>query len=217
MPTTQHIIELPAGRDMLRLGSRQLIENVLAPLAVFYAVLAVVGMRGAIIGALTWCYLAVVARLALRRPVPAVLVVTALLLTMRTVVGLATGSVFLYFLQPSLENFVLGGLFLASVPLGRPLVARLAGDFCALPPDLLGHIRLRRFFSRVSMLWAAVFAVNGVSTLVLLLRLPAVDFPVVSALASMLAVLLAAGGSLLWFRRSLGGAGVRLRMGAAAA
>lgn len=216
MNTPSHIIELPALRDMLRIGARQLAENVLAPLAVFYAVLATVGMRGAIIGALSWCYLAILARLVLRRPVPAVLVVTALLLSLRTVVGLATGSVFLYFLQPSLENFVLGALFLASVPLGRPLVARLAGDFCALPADLLGHIRLRQFFSRVSMLWAAVFAVNGLSTLWVLLRLPAVDFPLVSTALSFTAVLVAAGSSLVWFRRSLGTAGVRLRLGPSA-
>jgi hypothetical protein len=190
-------------------------ENVVAPLVVFYAVLALFGMRGAIIAALVWCYVAVGARLVLRRPVPGILVLGALTLTARTAVGLGSGSVFLYFLQPSLGNFAVGALFLASVPAGRPLAARLAGDFCALPPDLLTHSRVRSFFSRVTLLWALVFAVNGATTLWALLTVPAAQFPIISTAASSVATVLAIGGSLLWFRSSLREAGVRLRLGPA--
>lgn len=208
-----HTVDLPALRVIARQAARQLAENVLAPLVVFYAVLAVVGVDGAIIGALAWCYVAVAVRLVLRKPVPAMLIVGALLLTVRTAVGLATGSVFLYFLQPSLGNFALGALFLASVPAGRPLAARLAGDFCALPPGLLRHERLRHFFRRVSLLWALVFCVNGATTIWALLSVPVTAFPLVSTGVSTVAIVLAIAGSLWWFRRTLRRVGVRLRIG----
>ena len=47
------------------------------------------------------------------------LLIGALLMTARTVIALMTGSVFLYFLQPTLGTFMVAGLFLVSAPLGR--------------------------------------------------------------------------------------------------
>ena len=210
-------VDLPHWRVVARQGGRHLLENVLAPVAVFYAVLSTVSLRGAFIGALCWCYAAIALRLLRRRPVPVLLVLSALLLTVRSAIGLATGSAFLYFLQPSLGNFVIGGLFLASVPFGRPLAARLAGDFCTFPPGLVGHDGLRRFFRGVSLLWAMVFCVNGAVTLWMLVTIPITQFLLVTTSSSTFTILLAIGLSLLWFRRSLRGAGLRLRLGAVAA
>lgn len=206
-------IDLPSWRIVARQAGRHLLENILAPLGVFYAVLAIVDLRGAFIGALCWCYAAILLRLVRRQPVPALLLVSAVLLTARSAVGLATGSAFLYFLQPSLGNFVIGALFLLSVPVGHPLAARLAGDFCTFPPGLVGHHGLRRFFRRVSLLWAFVFCVNGAVTVWMLVSIPIAQFLAVTTGTSTGMIVLAAGLSFLWFRRSLRGAGVRLRLG----
>ena len=67
---------------------------------------------------------------------PGVLVIAALGLTARSVVALASGSsgLFVYFLQPSLATALVGGAFLFSVPLGRPLAEKLAHDFVPMPP-----------------------------------------------------------------------------------
>lgn len=50
---------------------------------------------------------------------------------------------------------------LATVGLRRPLIARLADDFCAFPVALTSNLRVQRFFRRVSLLWALVFLTNG--------------------------------------------------------
>lgn len=212
-----HTIDLPSLRVLSRQAARHLLENVLAPLGVFYAVLATAGLQGAFIGALCWCYAAIGLRLACRRPVPVLLWLSAALLTARSAVEFATGSAFLYFLQPSLANFVVAGLFLLSVPAGHPLAARLAGELCMFPPLLMSHDGLRRFFSRVSLLWALVFCVNGAVTLWMLVTLPVAQFLIVTTGSSTMVIVVSAGLSLWWFRRSLRAAGVRLRLGFAPA
>lgn len=208
-----HTVDLPSWRIVIRQAARHFLENILAPLAVFYAVLALVDLRGAFIGALSWCYAAIAVRVVRRQPVPALLLLSAVLLTARSAVGLATGSAFLYFLQPSLSNFVIGALFLLSVPVGHPLAAKLARDFCTFPPGLVGHDGLRRFFRQVSLLWALVFCVNGAVTVWMLVTIPIAQFLLVTTGSSTATIVLAAGLSLWWFRRSLRGAGVRLRLG----
>jgi intracellular septation protein A len=193
------------------------VENTLAPLAVFSIVLRTAGLFWAVVGALALCYGTILVRLVRRAPVPALLLVGAVLLTARSAVGALTGSAFLYFLQPSLGNFVMGAVFLLSVLLGRPLAARLAGEFCALPADLVGHHRLRAFFRQVSLLWAVVFCAIGAVTVVMLLTVPVSAFVLLSSGSSTFLIVVAIGLSLWWFRRSLRQAGVRLRLGPAVA
>ena len=208
---------LPPWRALLRQAGRHLVENTLAPLLVFYAVLATMGLFWAFVGALALCYLTILVRLVRRAPIPALLLLCAALLTARSVIGMLTGSAFLYFLQPSLGNFLIGGLFLLSVPFGRPLAARLAGEFCAFPSGLVGHHRLRGFFRRVSLLWAFVFCANGAVTIWMLIRVPLTEFLFLSFSSSTGLVIAGVALSLWWFRRSLRRAGVRLHLGVPAA
>jgi Protein of unknown function (DUF3159) len=209
-------VHLPPWRTVLGQAGRHLVENTLAPLLVFYAILVTMGLFWAFLGALALCYLTILVRLLRRSPVPALLLLCAALLTARSIIGVVTGSAFLYFLQPSLSNFIIGGLFLLSVPLGRPLAARLAGEFCAFPSGLVGHHRLRDFFRRVSLLWAFVFCANGVVTIWMLVRVPVTEFLFLSFSSSTGLIIVAAALSLWWFRRSLQRAGMRLRLGAPA-
>jgi hypothetical protein len=211
-----HTVELPPWRTVLRQAGRHLVENSLAPLLVFYAILVTVGQFWAFVGVLALCYLTIFVRLVRRGPVPALLLICAALLTARSVVGMLTDSAFLYFLQPSLGNFLVGGLLLLSVPLDRPLVGRLAGEFCSFPSGLVRHHRLRSFFRRVTLLWAFVFCVNGAVTIWMLIRVPLTEFLFLSFSYSTGVVIVAAALSLWWFRRSLQKAGMRLRIGAAA-
>jgi hypothetical protein len=209
-------VHLPPWRTLLGQAGRHLVENTLAPMLVFYAILVTVGLFWAFVGTLTLCYLTIIVRLVRGKPVPALLLLCAALLTARSIIGIATGSAFLYFLQPSLGNFVIGALFLLSVPLGRPLAARLAGEFCSFPSGLVGHDRLRDFFRRVSLLWAFVFCANGAMTIWMLIKVPVTEFLFLSFSSSTGLTIAGVALSLWWFRRSLRRAGVRLHLGAPA-
>ncbi|HEY0574135.1 MAG TPA: VC0807 family protein [Pseudonocardia sp.] len=197
-------------------AARNLFETVLAPLGLFYLLLTLTNLTGALIAALAWAFCAVGWRLIKRTPIPSVLLLTTALLVARTAVGFATGSVFLYFLQPTLQNFLYAFVLVATVPLRRPLIARLADDFCAFPTALTERPRVQRFFRRVSLLWAVVFLTNGATTLWALARASLGDFLVVTTAGSYTLVTVAAVGSLMWFRRELRGEGIRLRFGPAA-
>lgn len=211
-----HTVDLPPWRTVLVKAGRHLVENSLAPLLVFYAILTTIGLFWAFAAALALCYVTILVRVVRRGPVPALLLLCAALLTARTVIGMVTDSAFLYFLQPSLGNFLIGGLFLLSVPLGRPLAGRLAGEFCSFPPFLVGHHRLRSFFQRVSLLWAFVFCANGAVTIWMLVEVPLTEFLFLSFSSSTGLIVVAAALSLWWFRHSLQQAGMRLRLGAPA-
>lgn len=208
-------VHMPALGDLVRHGGKHLLESTLVPLCLFYLLLTLVGLDGGLIAALSWSVLALGRRVVLRKKIPAVLILTTALLVARTVLGLVTGSVFLYFLQPTLQNFLIAFVLLASLPFGRPFLAKLADDFCAFPTSVTEHPRVVRFFRRVSLLWALVFVTNGVTTLYILARATVGDFLMVSTAGSYSVVGIAIVISLVWFRRSLRGEGIVLRLGPA--
>ena len=205
-------IQLPPIGSVVWRALRALLESALIPLGLFWLLFTYGGFDAGLWAALGWSAFAIGVRLAGRRPVPAVLLLTTGLLVVRTAVGLATGSAFLYFLQPTVQNFVFALALLLTVGLDRPLVAKLADDFCAFPDALTGHPQVRRFFRRVSLLWAVVFLVNGGVTLAVLATRTVGDFLLVSTAGSYSLVAAGIVLSLWWFRRSLTRHGIRLRI-----
>ncbi|MFR9801396.1 VC0807 family protein [Pseudonocardia sp. RS010] len=207
------LIHLPPIGALLRHAGRPLLESTLVPLALFWILFTHAGFDAGIIGALSWSALAIGRRVVTRRKVPAILWLTTVLLVARTAVGLWSGSAFLYFLQPTVQNFVFAGLLLVTIGLDRPLLAKLADDFCAFPDALTQHPEMKSFFKKVSLLWAAVFLVNGVTTLAVLATQTVGNFLMVSTAGSYSLVAVGIALSLWWFHRSLAGEGIGLRIG----
>jgi intracellular septation protein A len=207
------IIHLPRLRIVFGQAARHLLESTLVPLALFYLLFLAVGLDGGLFAALGWSVAALVVRLVLRRKIPAVLLLTTGLLAARTAIGFLTGNLVLYFLQPTLQNFLVAIVLMASATMGRPFIGKLAGDFCAFPTEFVSNVHVQRFFTRVSVLWAAVFLTNGITTLYLLTSATLGQFLAASTAGSYGLVILAAAASLLWFRRSLRGNGIHLRLG----
>jgi intracellular septation protein A len=210
-------VHLPTPRSLLRSGVPQLLEATLVPAALFYLLLRLVGFKGALLAAFAWQLAAIVRHLVMHRRVPSVLLLTTGLVGARTLLGWFTGSAFLYFLQPTLGNFLIAFAFLATLPLSRPFIAKLADDFCAFPANFTGHPHVQRFFKRVSLLWALVFITNGVVTLFILATRAVGQFLLVSTAGTYSIVGVAILGSLFWFRRCLRGQGIVLRLGGAQA
>ena len=169
-----HHFELPRLRELAKRAAPQVVEATLVPLGLFYAALSFLGPKGAILTALGWNYLALARRLVRKEGFPGLLVIASLGLTARTALALASGSssLFVYFLQPSLATALVGGAFLLSVPLGRPLAERLAHDFVPMPTSFLKRPKVRQLFVRISLLWALVSLANAGGTLALLLNVP---------------------------------------------
>ncbi len=199
----QPVITIPRLAALARHALPHVVEGTLVPVALFYGGLRLVGPVGAVLAALAWTYAALLRRAILGRRIPGLLALGALGLTVRTGVSLATGSLFVYFLQPTIGTVATAIAFLLSIPTGRPLAERLARDFVPLPPSAIAHPVVRRLFVRISLLWALVLLANAAITIALLLTEGIATFLLTRTLATLVLMGGAVALSTLWFRRGL--------------
>ena len=206
-----HTLRLPSLGAFARHALPPLVESTIGPAVLFYLVLVTDGFKGALIAALAWSYLAIIRRLVRRERISGMLALGVVLVTMRTAVAFATGSAVAYFIQPTAGTFLVAVIFLITAVAGRPLVERMAHDFCPIDPEFFARPFLRRFFLRVSWLWAVVLTVNAGSVLWLLFTSPLKDFVVERTLVS---TGLTVGGvtlSVVWFVRVMREHGISVR------
>jgi hypothetical protein len=160
------------------------VEATLVPTALFLAFGALWGPGAAMVAVLVWSFGAVARRLAYRQRVPALLGLATVGLLVRTVVGLASGSTFAYFVQPVATTVALAAVFAGSVVFGRPVIARLAHDFVPLGPDIVDRPAVAQLFAGLTLLWAGVHVLNAATTFGLLVSLPVPMFVALKSVAS---------------------------------
>jgi hypothetical protein len=159
-----HVFELPRMTAMLVHALPRFVEGVIAPVAVFYAALMLLGLNGALVAAVAWVYGGIIYRYVRGHPVSGMLMLAAVGVTVRAALAAATQSAVIYFLQPTLGTLCVSLAFLASVPLGKPLAMKLAKDMAPIPDAFYKHDRVHRFFLKISLLWSGVLLANvGVS------------------------------------------------------
>jgi intracellular septation protein A len=212
----RHAVHLPPLWSLLRHGGLRIAEATVVPLGLFYLLFQLQGLRWALVAALAWSYLVIVVRLLRGRRLPGLLLIATAMLTLRSGISFATDNAFVYFLQPTLGNFAVAALFLASVRLGRPLARRLADDVCPLPAHVLDRGPIIKIFSRITVLWALVNIANGSTALCALLSSSLGGVLLARTVGSFTLVVGAVYLSYRWFRRSLHGEGYTLRWGPAA-
>jgi uncharacterized membrane protein len=200
-------------RVIVRLAAKHLLEAVAIPMVLFYELMTHTGLTWAIVAALLWSFTAIGRRIVTHQRVPAILVLGTILFIVRSAIAMAAHSAFIYFLQPTLATYATAAVFLVSVPLGKPLTERLAHDFCPLPDNFSGHAFVRRFFERLSLMWALVYITNATATLVLLLTQSVGSFMLIKSVASPILTGTAIVTSYLWFRRTMRDEKVVLRWG----
>jgi hypothetical protein len=193
--------EIPRLRDLARHALPHVFEATLAPLALFYAALWLVGVWAALVTGLVWSYACIVRRVIRRDRIPGILVLGCVGLTARFLVAAATGSIFVFYLQPTLATLLVAGAFLVSLPAGRPLAQKLAADFCPLPEAFLERAPVQRFFQRITLLWALVHVVNAGVTIYLLMTQPVGVYVVAKTATGWTITGTGIAVSTWWFRR----------------
>lgn len=157
----ENTVHLPRPRAAVRHAVPIVFEGVIAPMGLFYLTLIVAGFRGALLAALAWSYAATGRRIVRGERVSTLLILGAVLITLRTAVAFVTGSAFIYFVQPLAGSTVIALVLFASAVARRPFTQRFAHDFCPLDPDLLAEPRVQQFFVRISLVWGTVLLVNS--------------------------------------------------------
>ena len=161
-----------------------LIEATIIPTALFYVCLLTFELKWAIVAALVWTYAAIGRRLVTRSPISGLLLLATLGISVRTLLFLLSGNDFIYFLQPIMRTLATAAVFAASVCIGRPLIARFAGDFCPLTPELQCRTAIVQLFRRLTFLWAGVNALAAATTLTLLLTVPVAVFVITATVSA---------------------------------
>jgi len=162
-----------------------IIEATLIPTVLFYVAFVMRGAVTAFVVALLWSYVAIVRRMLVRSPIPAIVLLASIGITARTFSALASGSTFVYFFQPVLGKVVLSLVFWASIATGTPLIARFAHDFCSIEPGIEARPAIVQLYRRLTHLWAGVNLVIGAVALVLLLTMPFSTFIAVKTFMAM--------------------------------
>jgi hypothetical protein len=198
---------LPDFRATLKHAFPNVLEGKVIPVLLFIGLLELAGTVPALLGALGFSLAALLRRMLRRQPGSGLLVLTTVGLLARTVAALATGSLVIYFLQPTVSTALVGLAFLGSVLLGRPLAERLMVDVCPMADETRAHPHLRRFLSHLSLWWAFTSAVNFGVTLWVLLNESATTFVLVKSVLGPVTTAITLGVGFLWFRMSMARAG----------
>jgi hypothetical protein len=152
-----------------------LMANVV-PSALFFFCLRAGNVWTALVAALVWCYGAMAWRIGTKRPVSGLLLISMIGLTAKTVLAVASGSTFIYFLQPAVTDGIVALLFLVSLATARPVVARLAADFYPINADVAGRPAIQKLFWRLTLFWATLCLAKSIVTVFLLESVSTVTF-----------------------------------------
>lgn len=175
-----------------------LLTAVIAPAALFAATVVVFNVTTAMIVALAWMAAAIVWRSVTGRCVSGLLVLTGAIMAVKTAVTFATGNTFIYFAQPVLVDATVAAAFLGSLLTARPLVARLAPDFCPLDTELAARPAIRRLLRSLTVMWGLVILLKGSVTLWLLISLSTVNFVLIKSGSILTLTAAAVAATVVW-------------------
>ena len=209
-PHLDSTLVFPSLRKTIRHAVPNVLEGKIIPVVLFLGLLELDGTNVAVIGTLIFSLAALARRLFLGQQVTGLLVLTTVGLIARTIAAVATGSLIIYFLQPTVATALVALTFLGSVMIGRPLAERLMADVCPIDDGMRDHPHLRRFLSHVSLWWAFTSAVNFCVTLWVLLSFSPTTFVLVKSVLGPLTTTFTLSVAFIWFRTSMNRTGVKV-------
>lgn len=204
-------LELPRPWRLMLTVGWNLAESLGFPFAGYIAGLKLGGQDAGMVVAAAVVWLTVATRKVATRSIPGLLMISALVLTLQTVLVVATGSVLIFLLQFPLANLALCILFARTAPTRKPLVAQLAAEVVALRQPSSQHPGVDRFFQGATWLWAGIFAASTVGLAVLLAVVPTSVFLLLTTVVTVGGVVAGTILSALWFIRMLRRSGLRVR------
>ncbi|TAM92162.1 MAG: hypothetical protein EPN43_03040 [Jatrophihabitans sp.] len=183
----------------------------LLPMAVFYTTMSLFGLRTAALATVGLYCCGLLLKLMRHRPVLAAALLTAGLLSIRAAVMFLTDSAFLYFLQPVAGTIAVATAIAATALTDRPVLDRLAHEFCPFPTDLSVHLRAGRFFTRLSIIWSTCYFINAAGTIWLLSTASLGGFLVFKSVLGPALTITAVAASYLYFRITVRDQNVQIR------
>ena len=204
-------LELPRPLQLLRVMAWSLSESLAIPVAAFVLAAWLGGRNAGLLAGLGAIWITIVVRKLASGPVPSLLSISAIVLSIQTAVVLGTGNLWIFLMHFPLANLCLCILFARTARGPKPLCAQLAAEMIALRQPASHHPGLHRFFQAATWLWAGVFLLLAACLAALLATEPTATFLLLCTVATITLIAGGIGASLLWFRSVLRRHGLRLR------
>ena len=204
-------LELPRPTRLLRTAGVNLAESFGLPTGAYVLAATLAGRDAGLWAMLAVIWLTAVARKAVTRSVPGLVMISLIVLTIQTVAAIATGNLLIFLVHFPVANLGLCLLFAWTARGHDPIAARLAGEVIGLRCPAAHQPRLNRFFRHVTVLWAGVFLLLAVSLGVLLAAIPVITYVPVWAATTVALIGAGIAVSGLWLRSVLHRLGIGFR------
>jgi len=212
MPAATEHLDLPHPRRLIWTSMWSMAESVGLPFGTYVAVTDLVSPDAGLLAGTGVVWLLIVARKLLTGSVTSLLTISALVLTVQTVVAISTGYVWMFEFQFPLGNLAMCVMFARTAPTRKPLVAQLAAEVVALKAP---HPGLHRFFQGATWLWAGLFLLATLGLGVMMVTEPYQLFLLLSSVVTVGLTAVGAAICALWFFAVVRRQGLRLRFSAA--
>ena len=211
MPATSSHLELPNPRRLLWTATWNMAESVGLPFGAYIVVTDVVSPDAGLLAGTAVVWLLIAIRKLVSGSVSALLMISAIVLTIQTVVAISTGYMWMFQLQFPLANLAMSVVFARTAPTRKPLVAQLAEEVVALKQPEAHHPGLHRFFQGATWFWAGLFLVLTLGMAVMMETEPFKLFILLSSAVTIGLTLFGAAVCVIWFLAVLRRLGLRLR------
>jgi hypothetical protein len=212
MPAATEHLELPHPRRLLRSTAWTMAESVGLPFGTYVVVTDVVSPDAGLLAGTAVVWLLIALRKVVTKSVTALLMISALVLTVQTAVAISTGYMWMFQLQFPLGNLAMSVMFARTASTPKPLVAQLAAEVVALKQP---HPGLHRFFQGATWLWAGLFLLLTLGMAVMMETEPFKLFMLLSSVVTIALTVVGAAICVLWFLAVIRRQGLRLHFTAA--
>jgi hypothetical protein len=212
MPAAPEHLELPHPRRLIWMSAWSMAESVGLPFGTYVAVTDIISPDAGLLAGTAVVWLLIALRKIVTKSVTALLMISALVLTVQTAVAISTGFLWMFELQFPLGNLAMCVMFARTAPTRKPLVAQLAAEVVSLKQP---HPGLHRFFQGATWLWAGLFVVLTLGLAVMMVTEPFKLFMLLSSVVTIGLTVVGAGICVLWFLAVIRRQGLRLHFTAA--
>ena len=146
--------------------------------------------------------------------VSALLMISAIVLSIQTAVAISTGYMWMFQLQFPVANLAMCVVFARTAPTRKPLVAQLAEEVVALRQPETHHPGLHRFFQGATWFWAGLFLLLTLGMAIMMVTEPFKLFMLLSSAVTLGLTLVGAAVCVIWFLAVVRRLGLRLRFSA---
>jgi len=211
MPAPSGHVELPRPKRLLWQAAWNILESVGLPFGLYVAVTDLVSPDAGLLAGTGVVWLLILIRKLVTGSSSALLMISAVILTIQTAVAISTGYQWMFELQFPIANLAMCVVFARTAPTRKPLVTQLAAEVVALKET--NHPGLHRFFQGATWFWAGLFLLLTVGMGAMMVTEPFKLFILLSTAVTIGLTVLGAAVCAVWFFAVLRRQGLHLRFG----